>query len=73
MDSNKICKHGRIYICKRMPMLNYLRRRGFIPYETVAEPENPRYLNWKFINSPELESAISDYFDLIKSGIRYPQ
>ena len=73
MNDKRTCKHGKIYTCKRIPMLNYLRRRGFIPYDTVAEPENPRFLNWKFYNSPELEDAIDKYFALIKSGIRNPQ
>lgn len=46
-------------------MLNYLRSKGFVPYDTVVEFDNPRYLNWNFHNSPELENAIYEYFTIL--------
>lgn len=64
-DSNK-CKHGKVFVCTRLRMLNYLRKLGFIPFETVAEIDNPKYLNWLFENSPELEIAINNYFNTQK-------
>ena len=73
MDNNKKCKHGKVYTCKRIPMLNYLRRRGFIPFDTIAEIKNPKYLNWQFHNSPQLEDAIDEYFDQLHKGIKRPQ
>lgn len=59
-------KHGRIYTCKRLNLLKYLRSKGFIPFETIPELTNPKFLNWQFVNTPELEDAIDEYFDAIK-------
>lgn len=67
MNQYTTCKHGKTYTCKRIRMLNYLRNKGFIPYETIAELENPKYLNWKFHNSPELEKVVYEYFDSISN------
>ena len=45
-------------------MLNYLRDRGFIPFKSVPEINNPKYYNWLFYNSPELEQAINEWFEM---------
>lgn len=65
MNRDTMCKHGKIYTCKRIRMLNYLRSKGFVPYDTVVEFNNPRYLNWNFHNSPELENTIYEYFTIL--------
>ena len=57
------CKHQKeYYTCKRMKLLIFLRNKGFIPEETTYDLHNPKYLVWRFKNSPELESAIEEYF-----------
>lgn len=55
-------KHRDTYTCKRLRMLTYLRNLGFIPYATVPDYMNPKFMVWKFKNTPELEQAIDDWF-----------
>ena len=62
-NSKRTVKHGEVYRCKRYKLLTYLRNKGFIPFQTVPEFENPKYLNWLFKNSSELEDAINEYFN----------
>lgn len=57
------CKHKKeYYTCKRMKLLIFLRNKGFIPEQTIPDLHNPKYLVWRFKNSPELEKAIEEYF-----------
>ena len=56
-------KHGAVYCCRRLRLLEHLLDKGFEPYATVPEPENYKYKNWLFNNSPELESVITEYFN----------
>lgn len=55
-------KYGEVYVCKRLRLLSYLYMRGFIPTAVMPDYENPAYNVWVFQNSPELESAIDEYF-----------
>ena len=58
------CKHkNELYTCKRMRLLEYLKRNGFLPVMTVPDCDNPRYNVWKFVNTPELEECIENYFN----------
>lgn len=66
----EIMKHGEIYVCKRMRMLNYLMNKGFTPTDTIPDPLNPRFRWWKFTNSSELEAVIEEYFDGLNKGGR---
>ena len=59
-------KHGKVFCCKRLRLLEYLRKKGFMPFATVPEVSNPKYYNWLFYNTPDLENAIKDYFNLTK-------
>lgn len=60
------CKHQKeYYTCKRMKLLIFLRNKGFIPEQTVPDLYNPKYLVWRFKNSPELECAIEEYFSQV--------
>lgn len=57
------CKHQKeYYTCKRMKLLIFLRNKGFIPEQTIPDLYNPKYLVWRFKNTPELEQAIEEYF-----------
>lgn len=54
------------YTCKRYRLLEYLLDRGFKPYATLPDPDNPRYKVWRFHNTPELREAVEAYFSAIK-------
>lgn len=56
-------KHGEVYTCKRLRLLNYLTDKGFYPFEIVPDINNPKYKTWKFKNSPELERCLKEYFN----------
>ena len=58
----KNTKHGEVFCCKRLRLLEYLRKEGFMPYATIPEASNPKYYNWLFHNDEKLESAINSYF-----------
>lgn len=62
------CKHGAIYVCKRLKMVRFLRDRGFIPFKTLPDKDNPKYNVWQYYNTPELEDAVTEYFVLLKAG-----
>lgn len=68
--SNEIKSEHRMeyYTCKRIRLLSYLRAKGFIPYETIPDLQNPKYYNWKFHNTPELQEAIEEYFSRYKKN-----
>lgn len=60
----KQTKHrAEFYTCKRLRLLEYLKKEGFMPYLTLPDVNNPRYNVWRFKNSPELEDAIERYFN----------
>ena len=56
------CKHGEIYICKRLKFLQYLMEKGFMPEHDMPDPNRIQYKWWVFKNTPELEDAIDEYF-----------
>lgn len=61
-------KHGDIYTCRRLKMVRFLRERGFLPFRTLPDKDNPAYNVWQYHNSVELEETIYEYFDLLKQG-----
>lgn len=60
-------KHGEIYFCKRLRMLEFLRNRGFMPFHVMPDAHNPKYNVFLFTNTPELEDAIEAYFEIIRN------
>ncbi|MBQ2408864.1 MAG: hypothetical protein II309_05465 [Bacilli bacterium] len=63
----KECNHKTgYYTCKRLRLLEYLRKEGFLPYMTLPDVDNPKYNVWRFKNTPELEEAIDKYFKEMK-------
>lgn len=56
-------KHGEVYCCKRLRLLEYLLDKGFKPYATTPDATNWKYKNWLFTNSEELEMALDNYFN----------
>lgn len=55
------------YTCKRLRMCEYLIKQGFTPTATIPDATNPRFNWWLFEQSPELETAVNTYFELLKS------
>lgn len=60
-------KHRDIYTCKRLRMLEYLKKSGFSPYATIPDPTNDKYNWWLFENSPEFEQCVNAYFEQLKN------
>lgn len=58
------------YTCKRLRLLEYLLRNGFSPESECPDPTNIKYKWWIFRNTPELETAIEEYFNqlTLKNG-----
>ncbi len=64
MTNERKCKHkGEYYTCKRLRLLQFLKERGFLPYMTLPDVDNPKFNIWRFKNSPELESALDEWFN----------
>ena len=55
------------YTCKRLRMLEYLRKKGFVAQRTMPDINNPRFNVWQFEYTSELEQAIKAYFAELKS------
>ena len=36
------------YTCKRMRLLTFLMDKGFMPFVTLPDKDNPSYRVWKF-------------------------
>lgn len=60
--------HGKIYTCKTLRLLGYLKQKGFMPFSTEPDAKNGKYNVFKFWNSDELETAITEYFDMIQGN-----
>jgi len=56
------------YICKRLRMLEYLRKKGFVPQRTMPDINNPKFNVWQFEYTSDLEQAIRIYFAEIKAS-----
>lgn len=52
----------KFYVCRRIRLLSYLLDRGFNFIETRQDRNNPKYKVWIFIDTPDLEKAIKDYY-----------
>lgn len=56
----------RYFICKTSRMLEFLRKKGFVPCQTLPDYHNPKYYVWKFIETPEFIVARDEWFAKIK-------
>lgn len=57
----------RYFICKTTRMLEYLRKNGFMPVQTLIDYKNPKYYVWKFIETPEFIEYRDKWFEQIKT------
>lgn len=53
---------GAIYWCTRLRMLEWLNNKGFKPLGTTIDRRNPKMTTWLFRATPELVSAVNEYF-----------
>lgn len=53
----------RFYVCRRIKLLSFLQDRGFKHIMQQKDKTNPKYFVWIFTDSPELRSAIEDYYN----------
>lgn len=53
------------FICRTTRMLEFLRKKGFIPVQTLPDFFNPKYYIWKFEETPEFIEARDEWFRLI--------
>lgn len=56
-----------IYTCKRLRMLEYLKKSGFSPFATIPDPTNDRYNWWLFENTPEFDACVKSYFEQLQN------
>lgn len=62
-------KHpSKYYTCRRWRMLEWLMNRGFEPVQTLPDPTNVKYKIWLFDNTEELQAAVEEYFEILKSN-----
>jgi hypothetical protein len=55
----------KLYVCKRIRLLNHLTSKGFQFIKTERDRTNPNYNVWIFIETPELRNAIEEYYSSI--------
>lgn len=55
------------FICKTTRMLEFLRKKGFIPVRTLPEIHNPKYFVWVFEQTPEFVVARDEWFEKVKA------
>lgn len=56
-------KKNSIFLCKRMKLFTYLCEKGFVPYKTAKDENNPKYTVWMYNRSDRLNAAIEEYFN----------
>ena len=57
-------REKKFYICKRLRMLEHLKKNGFLPIRSEPDIHNPRYTVWIFENSPELLDTIDEFIEI---------
>lgn len=61
MDYKNWHRKSNFYVCKRMRMLEFLKKKGYLPVRTEPDIYNPKYNVWIFENSEGLADAIEEY------------
>lgn len=63
MNERKTEKSDKVYIVKRIRLLNFLISKGFKDYEIIPDPTSTKKYNWFiFENSEEIRAAANEYF-----------
>lgn len=50
------------YFCTRLRLLDFLQKKGFQVIETVPNARNPQYKCWMFEKTPELVTAVDQFY-----------
>lgn len=58
------------FTCRRLRMVEWLRSKGFLPFTTIPDIKNPVYSVWLYDRTPELEAAVTEYFEYFEREVR---
>lgn len=56
-------KRQKVYVCKRLRVLNYLTLHGFKYDYVIPDAHDPELLNWVFPRCEELTKALDAFYD----------
>lgn len=69
MNVRKTEKSDKIYIVKRIRLLEFLVDKGFKNYKVIPDPTSTKKYNWFiFEDSEEIRAAANEYFDNIQKS-----
>lgn len=69
MNERNTEKSNKIYIVKRIRLLDFLVSKGFRDYKVIPDPTSTKKYNWFiFEDSEEIRAAASEYFDNIQKS-----
>lgn len=74
MNERTTEKLDKIYIVKRIRLLNFLISKGFKDYEIIPDPTSTKKYNWFiFEDSEEIRAAANEYFEQRKNLKTYSE
>lgn len=50
------------YVCRRMKLMSYLTKKGFMFTATLPDMHNPKYHVWLYEDSEELRAVVEEYY-----------
>lgn len=53
----------KVYICRKLRVLNHLLNAGFEYINQQPDIRNPKYNVWLFEETPALRAAVEEYYD----------
>lgn len=69
MNERKTEKSDKIYIVKRIRLLDFLVSKGFKDYKIIPDPTSTKKYNWFiFEDSEEIRAAANEYFEQCKNN-----
>lgn len=68
MDERKTEKSDKIYIVKRIRLLEFLISKGFVDYKIIPDPTSTKKYNWFiFEDNEQIRAAANEYFEQRKN------
>lgn len=69
MNVRKTEKSDKIYIVKRIRLLEFLVGKGFKNYKVIPDPTSTKKYNWFiFEDSEEIRTAANEYYEQYKNN-----
>lgn len=69
MNEQKTEKPNKIYIVKRIRLLDFLVSKGFKDYKVIPDPTSTKKYNWFiFEDSEEIRATANEYFEQCKNN-----